>query len=421
MKILVLGNGAREHALCYAINKSPKTSAIFAIPGNYGISKIAHCNKIDLSDFEAIHVFCQKNEIELVVVGPEVPLVEGIVDFFIDKNIKIFGPEKFAAQLEGSKGFMKDLCKEYNIPTASYERFDDEESALTYLKTQQTPIVIKADGLAAGKGVTVAEDYADAEQAVKEIFGGRFGKGMEVVIEAFMEGEEASYFICTDGIDFVSMVSAQDHKRVGEGDTGPNTGGMGAYSPAPIFTQEIQEQVDKKIIQPTLKAFQDKSCPYKGILYAGLMIHNGIAKLVEYNIRFGDPECQVLMLRMKSDLVEMMLNSIEGKIKDTNLEWGDDHCATVVMASNGYPGKFEKKTIIKNLDKLTNDNNFQVFHASTLNEDSNIKADGGRVLSITAKSNTLENALDKIYDSINLIDWPQGYFRKDIGFRAIKR
>ena len=421
MKILVLGNGAREHALCYAINKSPKTSAIFAIPGNYGISKIAQCNKIDLSDFGAIHVFCQKNEIELVVVGPEVPLVEGIVDFFVDKNIKIFGPEKFAAQLEGSKGFMKDLCKEYNIPTASYERFDDEESALTYLETQQTPIVIKADGLAAGKGVTVAEDYADAKQAVKEIFGGKFGKGMEVIIEEFMEGEEASYFICTDGIDFVSMVSAQDHKRVGEGDTGPNTGGMGAYSPAPIFTQEIQEQVDKKIIQPTLKAFQDKGCPYKGILYAGLMIHNGIAKLVEYNIRFGDPECQVLMLRMKSDLVEMMLNSIEGKIKDTNLEWGDGHCATVVMTSNGYPGKFEKKTIIKNLDKLTNDNNFQVFHASTLNEDLNIMADGGRVLSITAKSNTLENALDKIYYSINLIDWPQGYFRKDIGFRAIKR
>ena len=421
MKILVLGNGAREHALCYAISKSPQTSGIFAIPGNYGMSKIAQCNKIDLSDFESIHIFCQKNQIELIVVGPEVPLVEGIVDFFINKDIKIFGPEKFAAQLEGSKGFMKDLCKEYNIPTAIYERFDNEENALAYLQKQKTPIVIKADGLAAGKGVTVAEDPASAEQAVKEIFGGRFGDGMEVVIEEFMEGEEASYFICSDGKDFVSLVSAQDHKRIGEGDTGPNTGGMGAYSPAPIFNQEIQKQVDEKIIKPTLQAFQDKGCPYKGILYAGLMINNGIAKLVEYNIRFGDPECQVLMVRMKSDLVEMMLNSIDGKIKSTNLEWDDDHCATVVMASNGYPGKFEKKTIIKNLEELTNDKNFQVFHASTVYEDGEVKADGGRVLSITAKSGKLENTLDKIYNSINLIEWPQGYFRKDIGFKALKK
>ena len=421
MKILVLGSGAREHALCYAISKSPQTSSIFAIPGNYGISKIAQCNTINLSDFESIHIFCQKNEIELIVVGPEVPLVEGIVDFFINKNIKIFGPEKFAAQLEGSKGFMKDLCKEYNIPTAIYERFNNEESALSYLKTQKTPIVIKADGLAAGKGVTVAEDPASAEQAVKEIFGGRFGGGMEVVIEEFMEGEEVSYFICSDGKDFVSLVSAQDHKRIGEGDTGPNTGGMGAYSPAPIFTQEIQKQVDEKIIKPTLQAFQDKGCPYKGILYAGLMINNGIAKLVEYNIRFGDPECQVLMVRMKSDLVEMMLNSIDGTIKNTSLEWDDDHCATVVMASNGYPGKFEKKTIIKNLEVLTNDKNFQVFHAATVYEDGEVKSDGGRVLSITAKSGKLENTLDKIYNSINLIEWPQGYFRKDIGFKALKK
>ena len=421
MKILVLGGGAREHALCYAISKSPKTSAIFAIPGNYGISKIAQCTNIGLNDFESIHDFCKNNNIDLIVVGPEVPLVEGIVDFFINKKIKIFGPEKFAAQLEGSKGFMKDLCKEYHIPTANYERFNDEENALAYLKTQKVPIVIKADGLAAGKGVTVAEDSNSAELAVKEIFSGRFGKKMEVVIEEFMEGEEASYFICSDGKNFVSLVSAQDHKRVGEGDTGPNTGGMGAYSPAPIFTQEIQKQVDDKIIKPTLKAFQDKHCPYKGILYAGLMINNGIAKLVEYNIRFGDPECQVLMVRMKSDLVEMMLNSIDGKIISTNVEWEDDHCATVVMASDGYPGSFEKKTVINNLDKLSNDNNFQIFHAATIYEDEEIKADGGRVLSITAKSNKLENALDKIYSSIDLIEWPQGYFRKDIGFRALKR
>ena len=421
MKILVLGSGAREHALCYSIKKSPKTSSLFAIPGNYGISQIADCANIDLNNFQLIHEFCKKNNIDLIVVGPEVPLVGGIVDFFLDKKIKIFGPKKAAAQLEGSKGFMKDLCKEYNIPTAKYERFKTEHESLIYLKTQKTPIVIKADGLAAGKGVTVAENLEDAKHAVRDIFSGKFGENMEVVIEEFIEGEEASYFVCSDGKDFISLVSAQDHKRIGEGDNGPNTGGMGAYSPAPIFTNEIKKQVDEKIIKPTLKALQDKNCPYKGILYAGLMIKNGIAKLVEYNIRFGDPECQVLMLRMKSDIVEMMLNSINENITSTNLEWEEGHCATVVMASKGYPGDFEKKTIINNLDKLTNDNNFQTFHAATILENEKIKANGGRVLSITSKSDKLENALNNIYNSINLIEWPQGYFRRDIGFKALKK
>ena len=386
MNILLIGGGGREHSVAKSLSKSSKITELHCIPGNAGIEKIAKCHNYDISNQQEILDFCKNNNIDIVFVGPEIPLVEGLANYLNSNGFFTFGPNQKAAQLEGSKSFTKNICKEYNIPTAIYERFDNEKNALTYLQKQKTPIVIKADGLAAGKGVTVAEDPASAEQAVKEILSGRFGDGMEVVIEEFMEGEEASYFICSDGKDFVSLVSAQDHKRIGEGDTGPNTGGMGAYSPAPIFKQEIQKQVDEKIIKPTLQAFQDKGCPYKGILYAGLMINNGIAKLVEYNIRFGDPECQVLMVRMKSDLVEMMLNSIDGTIKSTNLEWDDDHCATVVMASNGYPGKFEKKTIIKNLEELTNDKNFQVFHASTIYEDGEVKADGGRVLSITVKS-----------------------------------
>ena len=421
MKILVIGSGAREHALCYAISKSPKTSTLYAIPGNYGISQIAQCVHLDISNFQSILQFCNKKSIDLIVVGPEAPLVEGIVDFFIKKNIKIFGPKQLPAQLEGSKGFMKDLCKKYHIPTAAYERFGEQKEALKYIKSKNFPIVIKADGLAAGKGVTVAKNENDANNAVRDIFNDKFGKNMEVVIEDFMEGEEASYFICTDGQDFVSFPSAQDHKRIGEGDTGPNTGGMGAYSPAPIFTKEVKQQVDEKIIKPTLKALQDMGEPYKGILYAGLMINNGNAKLVEYNVRFGDPECQVLMLRIKSDIVEMMLNSIHEKIKETQLDWGNDHCATVVMASKGYPGDFEKKTVINKLNKLNNNDNFQIFHASTIFEDQKVKSNGGRVLSVTAKSKILKDALRDIYQSINLIDWPQSYYRKDIGFKALKK
>ena len=419
MKILVLGNGAREHSLCYAISRSPLTTSLFCVPGNYGISLLAQCRVLDLDDFDSIHSFCVEKFIDLIVVGPEVPLVSGIVDYFLSKNIKIFGPNKYASQLEGSKSFMKDLCKNYSIPTAAYSNFDNFEDAVKYLKKQSLPIVVKANGLAAGKGVTVADNFEMAEKALEEIFENKFGINMTAVIEEFMEGEEASYFVCTDGTEFISLESAQDHKRIGENDTGPNTGGMGAYSPAPIFTDEIKKQVDDEIIYPTLNAMRELGHPYQGILYAGLMIKNGKAKLVEYNIRFGDPECQVLMLRMKSDIVQLMLSCIDKDLHNFELKWEDDHCATVVMASNGYPGSFEKETVINGIDKLENTDTFQVFHAATAIKDKKIIATGGRVLSVTAKNASLGKALSKIYDSIHLIDWPEGYYRKDIGKKAL--
>lgn len=419
MKILVLGNGAREHSLCYAISRSPLTTSLFCIPGNYGISLLAECKDLDLDDFNSIHSYCVEKSIDLIVVGPEVPLVSGIVDYFLSKNIKIFGPNKYASQLEGSKSFMKDLCKNYSIPTADYSTFDNFEDAVKYLKKQSLPIVVKANGLAAGKGVTVADNFEMAEKALKEIFENKFGINMTAVIEEFMEGEEASYFVCTDGTEFISLESAQDHKRIGENDTGPNTGGMGAYSPAPIFTDEIKKQVDDEIIYPTLNAMRELGHPYQGILYAGLMIKNGKAKLVEYNIRFGDPECQVLMLRMKSDIVQLMLSCIDKDLQNYELKWEDDHCATVVMASNGYPGLFEKETVINGIDNLENTDTFQIFHAATAIKDKKIIATGGRVLSVTAKNASLGKALSKIYDSIHLIDWPEGYYRKDIGKKAL--
>ena len=419
MKIVVIGSGAREHSLCYSISRSPLVSSIYAIPGNYGISQLAECIKIDQSNFEEIYSFCQKNTVDLIIVGPEVPLVEGIVDFFEIKGIKIFGPNKYASQLEGSKGFMKDLCQQNNIPTANYARFNNKADSINYLKDQSLPIVIKADGLAAGKGVTVAETMEIAEQAIIDIFNEKFGANMEVVIEEFMDGEEASYFICADGENFVSLESAQDHKRIGENDTGPNTGGMGAYSPAPIFNSKIKQQVDNEIIIPTLKALQKSGNPYKGILYAGLMIKDGYAKLVEYNIRFGDPECQVLMLRMKNDIVQLILDCIDGKLNKTQIEWADDNCATVVMASKGYPGEYKKNTIIHGIEKLESSDIFQVFHAGTNHDGSNLLATGGRVLSLTAKNETLSEALNIIYESISQLEWPEGYYRKDIGKKAL--
>ena len=420
MKILVIGSGAREHSLCYAIKRSSLTSALYAMPGNYGISEIAKCIDINISDFKKIYEFIDSNLIDLVVVGPEEPLVNGIVNFLSDKNIKVFGPDKFAAQLEGSKGFMKDLCKQNNIPTAAYEKFSNLESAMKYLENQSFPIVIKANGLAAGKGVTIAEDKKTAKDALQDIFNGKFGPEMDVVIEEFMDGEEASYFVCCDGKDFISLESAQDHKRIGENDEGPNTGGMGAYSPAPIFTDEIKQQVDKEIIKPTLNALAKLGHPYKGVLYAGLMIQNNHAKLVEYNIRFGDPECQVLMLRMKSDIVELMLECIDGEIKRNTLNWENDYCATVVMASDGYPGQFEKRTEIKGLDKISKDDSLQVFHASTIKEEGKVLANGGRVLSVTGKASSLSEALNKTYYEINKIDWPKGYYRRDIGQKGLR-
>ena len=420
MNILVIGSGAREHSLCYAIKKSPHLSKLFAIPGNYGIGQIANCHNLDINDFHKLYKFIIEHNIELIVVGPEVPLVNGIVDFFLDKNIKIFGPNKAAAQLEGSKSFVKDLCKEHNIPTADYQTFENLEDAKLYLENQKYPLVIKADGLAAGKGVTIVTTYEDAIRDVEEIFNNKFDTKMNVVVEEFIEGDEASYFICSDGNDFISLMSAQDHKRIGENDTGPNTGGMGAYSPAPIFDEVVKKQVDEEIIRPTLNAMKKRGMPFKGILYAGLMIKNQKAKLVEYNIRFGDPECQVLMLSIKSDIIELMLSSINENIKSYKNDWYKTSCATVVMSTKGYPGSYENGSIISNLSLIKNNEDFQIFHAATSNKDGKIIADGGRVLSITAKDKSLQLALNKIYSEIENIDWPEGYYRKDIGFKALK-
>jgi phosphoribosylamine--glycine ligase len=400
MNILVIGSGAREHAICYAISQSSRLSALYAIPGNFGISQLAECHIVDINNYNEIFNFVIKRNVDLIIVGPEVPLVNGMVDFFTSKKIKIFGPDQFAAQLEGSKSFMKDLCQEYDIPTAQYEKFQNSNDAIKYLETQNYPIVIKADGLAAGKGVTIAEDFKTASIAVQDIFNAKFGEKMDVVIEEFMYGEEASYFVCSDGKDFVSLISAQDHKRIGENDTGPNTGGMGAYSPAPVFTDKVKKQVDDEIIRPTLKAMIDKGHPFKGILYAGLMIKNENAKLVEYNIRFGDPECQVLMMSLKSDLIELISRSIDGSINDYECDWYDEDCATVVLASRGYPGEFKKNTEIKGLEKITADQNLQIFHAATIKSEKKILANGGRVLSITAKDTSLRSALNTIYNEI---------------------
>ena len=421
MNILVIGSGAREHSLCFSISQSSQLRKLYAIPGNFGITEFAECHNLDIADFDNIHSFSIEKKIDLIVVGPEIPLVNGIVDFFNKKNIKIFGPQESAAQLEGSKSFMKDLCREYNIPTAGYEKFDNVKDAIEFLKSQSFPIVVKADGLAAGKGVTIAENFGSANDAVKDIFNNKFGEKMNVVIEEFMSGEEASYFVCTDGLEFISLLSAQDHKRIGENDTGPNTGGMGAYSPAPIFTNEVKKQVDDEIIKPTIQAMNDKGMPFKGILYAGLMIKDGTAKLVEYNIRFGDPECQVLMMSMKSDIVEMMLKSIEGSIDDFKIEWFEESCATVVMSTNGYPGSFKKGSIINNLDNINNDSDFHIFHAATKGSNGVVLANGGRVLSVTAKNKSLQAALNKIYIEIKKIDWSEGYYRKDIGYRALSK
>jgi phosphoribosylamine--glycine ligase len=420
MNILVIGGGAREHAICYAVHQSSKLSKLYAIPGNYGISQLAECHIVDTNDFDELFSFAIKKAIDLIIVGPEVPLVNGIVDFFTSRKIKIFGPDQFAAQLEGSKSFMKDLCNEHRIPTAQYEKFQNSDDAIKYLETQSYPIVIKADGLAAGKGVTIAEDFKTASIAVQDIFNAKFGANMDVVIEEFMYGEEASYFICSDGKNFISLISAQDHKRIGENDTGPNTGGMGAYSPAPVFTEKVKKQVDAEIIKPTLKAMFDKGHPFKGILYAGLMIENEKAKLVEYNIRFGDPECQVLMMSLKSDLIDLIMHSINGSINDYDCDWYDEDCATVVLASKGYPGEFIKDTEIKGLEKIKTSQSLQVFHAATVESDEKILANGGRVLSITAKDKSLRSALSTIYNEIKKIDWNECYYRNDIGHKALK-
>jgi phosphoribosylamine---glycine ligase len=422
MNILLLGSGGREHALAWKIAASPLTDKLICAPGNAGIARECELAPLDIADHAAVIAFCKARKIDLVVVGPEAPLCAGIVDDLTHAGIKTFGPSKFAAQLEGSKGFTKDLCKANNIPTGAYERFTAPAPAKAYIRAKGAPIVVKADGLAAGKGVVVAMSVAEAEAAIDMMFAGGLGEaGTEVVVEEFLAGEEASFFALCDGETAVPFGSAQDHKRVFDGDEGPNTGGMGAYSPAPVMTPEMSQRAMDEIVLPTVRAMKAMGSPYKGVLYAGLMITTDGPKLIEYNVRFGDPECQVLMLRLMSDLVPALLASCDGMLKNFDLRWYPDAALTVVMAAKGYPGNYSKGTPIEGLDAAAEVEGVEIFHAGTRAEGSRILANGGRVLNVSALGKTVGEAQARAYAAIDLIKWGDGFCRRDIGFRAVER
>lgn len=426
--VLVIGGGGREHALCYALQRSPSCDAVFCAPGNVGISNSGNAtciSDLDILDSSAVISFCRKWGVGLVVVGPEAPLVAGLANDLVKAGIPTFGPSAEAAALEGSKNFMKNLCDKYAIPTAKYKTFSDPSAAKQYIQEQGAPIVIKADGLAAGKGVIVAMNVEEAYEAVDSMLvKGDFGSaGCLVIVEEFLEGEEASFFALVDGENAIPLESAQDHKRVGDGDTGPNTGGMGAYSPAPILTKELQAMVMNSIIFPTVKGMAAEGCKFVGVLYAGLMIEkkSGLPKLIEYNVRFGDPECQVLMVRLESDLAQVLLAACRGELSGVSLNWSPGSAMVVVMASNGYPGAYEKGTVIRNLEDAEHVAPcVQIFHAGTAQDsEGNIIATGGRVLGVTAKGTDLEEARDQAYRAVEEINWPGGFYRRDIGWRAL--
>ncbi len=422
MNILLLGSGGREHALAWKMAASPLTDQLICAPGNAGIAREAECVALDIADHAAAIAFCRKNAIDFVVVGPEAPLCGGIVDELEAAGIKAFGPSGAAARLEGSKGFTKDLCRSTGIPTAAYERFCAAEPAKAYARARGAPIVVKADGLAAGKGVVVAETLADAEAAIDMILGGGLGEaGAELVIEEFLEGEEASFFALCDGETAMPMASAQDHKRAFDGDRGPNTGGMGAYSPAPIVDAAMSARVMAEIVQPTLRAMKTIGAPYKGVLYAGLMITAEGPKLIEYNVRFGDPECQVLMPRLMSDLVPALLACRDGVLKSLDLRWHPEPALTVVMAAQGYPGSYAKGSVIEGLDEAAAVEGVEIFHAGTKQEGGRIVANGGRVLNVSALGKTVREARTRAYEAVSRIRWPEGFCRHDIGWRAVER
>jgi phosphoribosylamine--glycine ligase len=425
MNMLILGSGGREHALAWKMAASPLVTKLYCAPGNAGLAQEAECVALDVADHRAVIAFCQANKIEFVVVGPEVPLVAGIVDDLEAAGIKAFGPGKWAARLEGSKGFTKDLCKANKIPTAAYERFKGAAAAKEYVRKKGAPIVVKADGLAAGKGVVVAESVEEAEAAIDMMFGGGLGaRAWEIVIEDCLVGEEASFFALCDGETAIALASAQDHKRVGDGDKGPNTGGMGAYSPAPIMTEAMNARVMDEIVMPTVRAMKAMGAPYKGVLFAGLMITKEGPQLIEYNIRFGDPETQVLMLRLMSDLVPALIAARDGQLKNFDLRWLPDAALTVVMAAKGYPGPYQKGTLIEGLDAAAQIEGVEVFHAGTMTkigEAGKIFANGGRVLNICARGKTVAQAQQRAYSAVDKINWPDGFCRRDIGWQAIAR
>lgn len=423
MKVLVVGGGGREHALCWKIAQSPLVDRLYCAPGNPGIAELAECVHIGADEIDALCDFAQAEQIDLTVVGPEVPLTMGIVDTFQAAGLEIFGPNKAAAQIEGSKGFSKDLMARHNIPTAAYKSFSEHAEAVAYIKQQGAPIVVKADGLAAGKGVIVAMSEEQAIAAVDDIMLDQvFGAaGASVVIEEFMDGEEASFFAFTDGKNILPLASSQDHKRVYDNDGGPNTGGMGAYSPAPVVTDQLYAEIVETVVKPTIAGMAEDGCPYSGILYVGLMIKDGKPRVVEFNARFGDPEAQPLLVRMKEDIVPVLQACARGELTQTSLEWHDKAAVCVVMASGGYPASFEKGLPISGLDAAAQIEDLVVFHAGTAFKDGNIVNSGGRVLGVTGLGSSVKEAIDKAYQGVAMIDWQDAHYRKDIGARALNR
>jgi len=419
MIIGIIGSGGREHAICSNLIKSKKVKKVFCFPGNAGTEYIAQNISLDLSNFDELKTYILKKKIELIIVGPEQPLVDGIVDFLEKNNIKTFGPNKKASQLEGSKIFTKKICEKYNIPTAKFGIFETSKDAINFIKNSKLPVVIKADGLASGKGVYICENYSYAEDAVHEVFNGKFGTAKNILIEEFLVGEEMSYFIISDGKDIKKFETAQDHKRVLEGDKGKNTGGMGAYSPSRLINNQLDKKIIKKIIEPTLKGLRDLGCDYKGFLYAGLMIVHGEPYLIEYNVRMGDPECQTILPRLKSDLFEIILSCCTKNLQNINIEWHEEKSLCVVLCSKGYPDKFEKKIIIENIEKINLKKNEYIYHAGTIKNKKQIYSNGGRVLNFITLSEEFKECRDNSIKLINQLNWPNGFYRKDIGYKVI--
>ena len=420
MNILILGSGGREHALAWAVRQNPKCDRLIVAPGNAGIAAHAECADLDILDGDAVAAFAGENAVDLVIIGPEAPLAAGVSDRLRQAGISVFGPSQAAARLESSKAFTKAICDACGAPTAGYARFTEEGAALAHVRAQGAPIVVKADGLAAGKGVTVAMTLPEAEGAIRDLFGGALGAaGAEVVIEEFMAGEEASFFVLCDGVTALPVGSAQDHKRAFDGDTGPNTGGMGAYSPAPVMTAAVEAQVMAEIVRPTLAELARRGTPFQGVLFAGLMIEDGRARLVEYNTRFGDPEAQVLMLRLGAQALDLIEAAAEGRLDTMRVHWAEDHALCVVMAAGGYPGAYEKGSEIGGLEGLPDTALEIVFHAGTRAEGGRVLANGGRVLGATGRGATLKAAQKRAYALVDRIDWPEGFCRRDIGWRAL--
>ena len=422
MNIGIIGSGGREHSICFKLKQSNKINNLYCLPGNAGTSEISQNIDVDINDFKKLYEIIKNKKIDILIVGSEIPLVNGITDFFEEKKIKVFGPSKKASMLEGSKAFMKKICKDFNIPSAKYKEITNINDAEKFIEEFNLPIVVKSDGLAAGKGVTICDSKEKAIKDIKDILNGKFKLSKKVVIEEFLEGEEASYFIITDGENYIPIGTAQDHKRIGENDTGPNTGGMGAYSPSFLITAEVEEKIKQKIIEPTLKGMKEIGCPYKGILYAGLMIENSEPKLIEYNIRFGDPECQILMMRLENDLIDLITATFNKTLLNKKVSWTKEPGITIVAASKGYPGNFEKLKEIKNIHMIKLNNKKQLFHAGTIKKnDGKIYSHGGRVLNSTVVDSNLETARNKALEILDNLDWSNKYYRRDIGYQVIDK